>query len=182
MVAWCVWESMTPRSRRCCQAWTRRKLESGWTRPRQRRFCPYSDPPVAFEPAPGSRCPAARSVVAVEVSEFDRDPHVCKRSYQGVLQDGQTYVRPRGQPRSVPIPSSAEGRELHELAIDKGVREFVRRAGAAGIPLGPMPSPEDVERAAYDQEAQEAWAAETTVDRRDAAFSDVSVRPVPDRG
>jgi hypothetical protein len=66
-----------------------------------------------------------------------------------------------------------------KIAIDKGVREFVRRAGAAGIPLGPMPSTEDVERAAYDQEGQEAWAAETTVDLRDAAFSDVAVRPVP---
>jgi hypothetical protein len=43
-------------------------------------------------------------------------------------------------------------RELHTLAVDKGVREFVRRAGAAGISLtgASARSPEDLDMAEFD--------------------------------
>ena len=149
----------------------------------------YSDPPVSFELHMFTLRSGA-DVVVLEVEEFEHDIHICKKSYQGVLQDGHTYVRPRGEPRSVMVPSSADMRELHNLAVDKGVREFVRRAGAAGLPLNvPVVAPADADRAAFDEEYAQAWAEPTQVTEAEAggigdwvtmpAFTDISVRPVP---
>lgn len=153
----------------------------------------YSDPPVSFEVYHFTLSSGA-DLVVLQVEEFERDVHVCKKSFQGVLSDGQTYVRPRGQPRSVPPPTSADMRELHDLAVDKGVREFVRRAGSAGIPLNTSTPPAEdrteAEREAFDIELEEAWASPSVVDRpsREAAHSetpayfDVAVRPGPYQG
>jgi hypothetical protein len=144
----------------------------------------YSEPPVSFELHAFTLSNGAE-VVVIEVAEFERDLHVCKLDYPNVLQAGHTYVRPRGQPRSVTVPSSAEMRELHDLAIDKGVREFVRRARAAGISLSSLPEPEDLERAAIQRESQLAWAEPSTVDYESSAtaarvgFTDVAIRPGP---
>lgn len=71
----------------------------------------------------------------LDVAEFDVVPHVCKKSFPGTLQDGMTYVRPRGKPESVPVPNSAEMRALLDLATTKGVREWVRVGTLAGVPL-----------------------------------------------
>lgn len=152
----------------------------------------YSDPPVSFELHVFTLSSGA-TVVVLEVEEFEHDIHICKKSYQGILQDGHTYVRPRGEPRSVMVPSSADMRELHNLAIDKGVREFVRRAGAAGLPLNvPVIAPADVDRAAFDAELARAWAEPTPVTEPEEgglgdwvttpAFTDISVRPGPYQG
>jgi hypothetical protein len=149
----------------------------------------YSDPPVSFELHVFTLSSGA-DVVVLEVEEFEHDIHVCKKSYQGILQDGHTYVRPRGEPRSVTVPSSADMRELHNLAIDKGVREFVRRAGAAGFPLNvPLVAPADADRTAFDEELAQAWAEPTPVTEptlggignwvTTPAFTDISVRPGP---
>jgi len=148
----------------------------------------YSDPPVSFVLQP-LQLSNGVDVVALEVAEFEHDIHICKKEFQGVLQNGHTYVRPRGEPRSVTVPTSAEMRELHTLAIDKGVREFLRRAGAVGLPLHSAPSPADAERAAFDQERDQAWASPTPVDEpadsgigawvSEPAYFDVTVRPGP---
>jgi len=76
----------------------------------------YADPAVSLRLSP-LRLVSGAAVVVIEISEFEQVPHVCKRDYQDVLRDGMTYVRPRGKPRSVPVPSSAEMRELLDLAI-----------------------------------------------------------------
>lgn len=150
----------------------------------------YSDPPVSFETHTFALSSGA-DVVVLEVEEFERDVHVCKKSFQGVLVDGHTYVRPRGQPRSVLPPTSADMRELHDLAVDKGVREFVRRAGAAGVHLNattpPTAATGDVDREAFDAERELAWAAPSVVDAPSPeaaatltpAYFDVAVRPGP---
>lgn len=146
----------------------------------------YSDPPTWFELHKFVLSNGAR-VVVLEVSEFEHDIHVCKKDFEGVLKDGQTYVRARGEPRSVPVPSSAEARELHTLAIDKGVREFVRRAGAAGIGLGRAVEPGEIDTHAYADEVAVAWADPTPITEPAAGvlvpwvstpgFTDVAVRP-----
>lgn len=150
----------------------------------------YSDPPVSFETHTFALSSGA-GVVVLEVEEFERDVHVCKKSFQGVLVDGHTYTRPRGHPRSVLPPTSADMRELHDLAVDKGVREFVRRAGAAGVPLNATRPPEaatgDADRAAFDAERELAWAGPSVVDAPSPetavtaapAYFDVAVRPGP---
>ncbi len=140
----------------------------------------FSDPPVAFE-LHSFALACGVSVVVLDVAEFESVPHVCKRDYPGVLQDGMTYVRPRGKPEPVPVPTHGDMRELLDLAIIKGVREFARRAGSAGIALPAVDSLATKSRAAFDQESQEAWSVSSPVLERILAsgFIDVTIRPGP---
>jgi len=150
----------------------------------------YSDPPVSFETHTFALSSGA-GVVVLEVEEFERDVHVCKKSFQGVLVDGHTYTRPAAIRARFSPPTSADMRELHDLAVDKGVREFVRRAGAAGVPLNATRPPEaatgDADRAAFDAERELALAGPSVVDAPSPqtavtaapAYFDVAVRPGP---
>lgn len=97
-------------------------------------------------------------VVVLEVAEFEDVPHICKRDNQRVLVKGHIYVRPRGKPQSVAVPSSDETRQLLDVAIDKGVRDFVRRAGAAGVPLmSPATAAPVLDQAAVERDLPEVW-------------------------
>jgi hypothetical protein len=138
----------------------------------------YSDPPVAFI-LKVFKLSSGADVVVLAVAEFEDVPHICKRDYPGVLQKGMTYVRPRGKPESVLVPSSTEMRELLDLAINKGVREFVRRAGAAGVQLTGVRSVEDVDRDAFAGEASMAWADPSPVVQQIllSGHTDVAIRP-----
>lgn len=138
----------------------------------------YSDPAVEFELDSYTLSSNAR-VVVLDVTEFDVVPHVCKKTIPGELQDGMTYVRPRGKPESVPVPNSAEMRALLDLATAKGVREFVRVAGGAGIPLNLTKSQDELDREAYQAEYDTAWAevSETLAGIVTRGHSDVAVRP-----
>ncbi|WP_109474816.1 helix-turn-helix domain-containing protein [Ornithinimicrobium cavernae] len=138
----------------------------------------YCEPPLTFTRHPLTLSNGVK-VVVLAVAEFDDVPHVCKRDSQGELHRGAVYVRPRGKPESVPVPSAADMRDLLDLAITKGVREFVRRAGQAGIPLGLAPAPEDVDQEAYRAEAARAWGEPSQVmaDILAAGHTDVAVRP-----
>ncbi|MHA6510846.1 hypothetical protein [Tessaracoccus sp. Y1736] len=138
----------------------------------------YSDPPVAFAVHP-LQLSNGVDVVVLEVSEFDQVPHICKRDYQGELQNGATYVRPRGKPQSIAVPSVAEMRDLLDLATTKGVREFVRRVGDAGLGLGAVQSVDEAARTAFATEAEAAWAdpSQALESILSKGHFDVSVRP-----
>lgn len=140
----------------------------------------FSDPPVLFS-VQSFKLASGADAVVLEVAEFEHVPHVCKRDYPGALQNGMTYVRPRGKPQSTPVPSSSEMRELLDLAITKGVREFIRRAGGAGVQLGGPPSLEGVERDAFVDEATKAWARPSSIMDQvmRSGFTDVAIRPGP---
>lgn len=148
----------------------------------------YSDPPVTFQTDQYTLSNGV-TVVVLYVSEFDRVPHVCKKDYPNELQNGFTYVRPRGKPESVTVPSSSDMRDLLEIAISKGVREFVRRAGAAGLPMGLNNPQQDTDKTAYEQEQAQAWPQQTahggsTSDAHGGffgswAYTDIAVRPGP---
>lgn len=140
----------------------------------------YCEPPVAFTVQPLDLSSGV-NIVVLEVHEFDDVPHLCKRDYPTELQNGMAYVRPRGKPRSVPVPSATEMRELLDLATTKGVREFVRRAGEAGIVLGEARTVEDTEREAFDSEAAAAWAnpSEVMAFILSSGHTDVVIRPGP---
>jgi hypothetical protein len=43
------------------------------------------------------------------------------------------YVRGRGKPETIEVPTQTEMRELLELAVDKGVQAFLARAGRVGL-------------------------------------------------
>lgn len=140
----------------------------------------FSDPPVSFN-VQAMMMANGVSIVVLDVTEFDHVPHVCKRDFQGVLQKGMTYVRPRGKPESVPVPSSLEMRELLDLATTKGVRDFVARANAAGILLRDQPTVEDVDREGFVREANEAWGDPSPPLQHMFSFahSDIAIRPGP---
>lgn len=150
----------------------------------------YCDPPVSFHLHPFTLSSDAE-VIVLDVEEFDIDLHICKKDYPGVLQAGHTYVRPRGKPQSSQVPSLVDMRDLHNLAIDKGVREYFRRSEYVGMPftLSTPLSPEQQDSAAFDAEASEAWAAPSSLDKPvgdvlvpgivTPAFTDITVRPGP---
>lgn len=150
----------------------------------------YCDPPVSFHLHHFTLSSDAE-VVVLDVEEFDIDLHICKKDYPGVLQAGQTYVRPRGRPQSSQVPSLVDMRDLHNLAIDKGVRQYFRRAEYAEAPftLSTPLSHEQQDTAAFDTEAAEAWAAPSSIDNPvgdvlvpgivTPAFTEVTVRPGP---
>lgn len=138
----------------------------------------YADPAVVFTLDSYELSSNAR-VAVLDVAEFDIVPHVCKKTFPGELQDGMTYVRPRGKPESVPVPNSAEMRALLDLATAKGVREFIRVAGGAGIPLNLAKSQEELDAEQYDGEQATAWGAPSDVvaDILARGHFDVAVRP-----
>jgi hypothetical protein len=79
-----------------------------------------------------------RTVAVIEVREFDEFPIICTRDVKTaadqILRDGATYVR-NLIPPSVPIADHSQMRELLDLAIEKGVRRFLRTAGRAGLTM-----------------------------------------------
>jgi hypothetical protein len=138
----------------------------------------YSEPPVSFHLF-SLKLSSGIDVVVLEVDEFDQTPHICKRDYSGVVQNGATYVRPHGKPQSVAIPTAADMRELLDLAITKGVREFVRRLSDAGLSLGAIQSVDDATRESFAAESASAWADPSEAQEfiLSKGHFDLSVRP-----
>jgi hypothetical protein len=77
----------------------------------------------------------------ITVHEFEDIPVICRKDYnvqhQGgdkiILRNGALYVRGRGKPETIEVPTQTEMRELLELAVDKGVQAFLARAGRVGL-------------------------------------------------
>jgi predicted HTH transcriptional regulator len=118
------------------------------------RIAPYADPFVEFEL--DNITLDGKPYVALSVKEFAHTPIVCKRDcndHKGrlILKAGACYVRTHRQPESAEIPTQSEMRELLELAIDKGVREFLRRSRAVGVALRSPASDDQL----YDDEAKD---------------------------
>lgn len=138
----------------------------------------YSDPPPSFE----LRCyelSMGTTVAVLDVDEFDVVPHVCQRNHEGELREGMVYVRPRGMPKSVPVPTSVDMRDLLDLAIAKGVREWVRVSAMAGVPVAEPKSSAQRDAEAYAQERSVAWSrpSECLADIDNHARFDVAVYP-----
>ncbi len=85
--------------------------------------------------------------VAIEVEEFSDVPVLCKRDYGDVLREGACYVRPRRKPETTEIPTQADMRDLLDLAIEKGVTQFLERARRVGLFISPT-----IETSISDQE------------------------------
>ena len=111
----------------------------------------FVDPYVVFDRE--AKGYGGRNYIIFHVREFEEIPVLCKRDYRDVLRAGACYFRPRGKAETVEIRSLTEMRELLELAIDKGVQKFVRRAHAAGLDIaGPRrPTDEDLYRAQREE-------------------------------
>jgi len=115
----------------------------------------FADPfvTVAVEPSPYK----GRTLLAIRVHEFELVPVICKKDYKArnrmVLRKGAIYVRPRGRPETVEVPSQKEMRDLLDLATRKGIRQFVSTATAAGLSIPSAHRQSDKEL--YDKELGE---------------------------
>lgn len=72
-----------------------------------------------------------KQFIVIVVYEFDQIPVVCKKDGAG-LREGAIYTRSYKKPETCEVRTQTEMREILALAVDKGVREFLRRARAAG--------------------------------------------------
>lgn len=84
----------------------------------------------------------------IEVQEFQQYPVVCKINGAENLKCGSIYTRTRRMYESAIVPSQTEMREIIEMAVDKGIREFNRRVSYTGISVQSQLSVEEQ----YDQE------------------------------
>lgn len=94
----------------------------------------YADPYAHFT-LTKEECDDNRSYVWIQVQEFEETPVICRKSYANILGVGKLYVRTRRVPESSEVPSSAEMREILDMATEKRIRAFVRQANRAGITL-----------------------------------------------
>lgn len=81
---------------------------------------------------------SGKTFVIIEVSEFHDVPILCRKtivdqSRKTILREGACYVRPRRKAESVEVGTVIDMRDLLDLAIDKGLRNFVKRAFKAGM-------------------------------------------------
>jgi hypothetical protein len=139
----------------------------------------FSDPALILATIPLTLSNGAR-IVALEVGEFDVVPYICTRDYLDETRAGALYVRPRGMPKSVHVPTSIDMRDLVDLATSKGVREFIRRAGQAGmLTLSAEAGPGQDEL--FGAERMRAWSEPSAwaPDLEGLARFDVAIRPLP---
>ena len=105
----------------------------------------YADPSASF--TLGKQEYEGNSYVVIEVEEFSDVPVLCKRDYGDLLRAGACYVRPRRKPETTEIPTQADMRDLLDLAIEKGVTQFLERARRVGLFISPT-----IETSTSDQE------------------------------
>ncbi len=110
----------------------------------------YADPSVNFQL--DIKEYDGNKYVILEVAEFSDIPVLCKRAFNGVLRDGACYVRTRRKPETTEIPAQAEMRDLLDLAIEKGVRQFLERAARVGLNVPQITEPVDSDQERFDQQ------------------------------
>ncbi len=100
------------------------------------RTAVYADPSVTFELEVKEY--NGDSYIVITVEEFSDIPVLCKRDYPDVFRAGACYVRTRRKPETTEIPTQTEMRDLLNLAIDKGVIQYIARAERLGLTrIGP---------------------------------------------
>lgn len=95
-----------------------------------------------------------KKYVVLSVHEFSEIPILCAQEFQDrgqdrdsriVLRRGACYVRRHHKPETSEIANYEEMRSLLDLAIEKGVRNWVRQAYNAGL-LSSSPQSDDAAR------------------------------------
>jgi predicted HTH transcriptional regulator len=91
----------------------------------------YTEPPVSFEVKREEY--DNKRFILIKVKGFDDIPVICKRSCGDIIHEGKIYVRSKGKPESIAVPTETEMREIIEIAVDKSVSKFVERLQRTGI-------------------------------------------------
>jgi predicted HTH transcriptional regulator len=92
-----------------------------------------------------------RIFAAIAVHEFDEVPVLCARDGKDakgnvVLAKGALYIRTNHMPATTQVADHAQFREVLDIAIDKGVRNFLKRAAATGLGVTGQAPPTDDDR------------------------------------
>ena len=99
----------------------------------------YADPYVAFSLTKDKF--QAKNIIVIDVGEFQEIPVICKKDGT-LLKRGKLYTRSWRVPESVEVPTQTEMREILEIAIEKGIRNFLGKLGKVGIPISGTRSPD----------------------------------------
>ena len=92
----------------------------------------YADPYVSFSLIKDEL--QGKRIVIIDIEEFQQIPVVCKKD-SPFLKRGRLYTRSWRVPESVEVPSQTEMREILDIAIEKGIRNFFKRLGKVGISI-----------------------------------------------
>jgi predicted HTH transcriptional regulator len=114
----------------------------------------YADPYVRFRLHKIDD--ASKSFVVIKVEEFEETPVICKKYFpimnqegeQKVpLQSGDIYTRTSGsKPQSSRVMSYLDLREIVNLAIQKGVRSYIKQSNEAGLSANVIPDQTDEQK------------------------------------
>ncbi|MDR3634664.1 MAG: ATP-binding protein [Isosphaeraceae bacterium] len=122
----------------------------------------YATPTVSFER--DFQLYKGRTFVILKVNEFAEIPILCRHEYHDpasgkappILRRGACYVRSRHKPETAEIRSEEEMRGLLDLAIEKGVRNFLRRAQRVGLYPSDRPvSSDDVHDRMFEKQQED---------------------------
>ena len=84
-----------------------------------------------------------KKYVWIRVYEFEETPIICRKPSSNILSGGKIYTRTRRIPESAEVPSSAEMREILNMATEKKLREFHQLANAASLEFQRTVTPTD---------------------------------------
>jgi predicted HTH transcriptional regulator len=95
------------------------------------RVAEYADPSVHFTIEERTHSDG-RTYLVIDVLEFDSYPVICRKSFGNILAEGAIYVRSWRKPESVRVRTSADMREVINLAVEKELGRFLGTAARAG--------------------------------------------------
>lgn len=103
----------------------------------------YADPYVKFEMK--KKIYDGKKFIIIYVNEFDEIPVICKKQYeQENLYKGRIYVRTStAKIQSRQVENQTEMREILDLAIDKGIKKYIKKAKENGLFVSPTMTPEE---------------------------------------
>ena len=102
----------------------------------------YADPfvhvDVELKVIPATGHAPDRTIAILTIHEFETVPVLCRARALAsggaeILRAGACYVRSNRLPATTEVADYAHLRELLDLAVEKGVREFLKRARGAGL-------------------------------------------------
>lgn len=90
-----------------------------------------------------------KKFILIQIQQFDLLPVVCKKDGKDGLVEGQLYTRPQKKNESSVVKSQTEMREILDIAIDNGIKNFYQRLGRTGLQATPT---EDVNKNQFQAE------------------------------
>ncbi|WP_163187066.1 helix-turn-helix domain-containing protein [Niallia circulans] len=131
----------------------------------------FADPPVSFNMYPVLH--EDKAFVLIRVPEFDEQPIICKRSGEQGLKEGAVFSRSKSKPESAIIKTQLEMRELIDIAIKKGIRQFYTRVRDSGLQL----ADNDTSQENYENELNGIDSNDILNQIKDRGYWRVIIRP-----